>query len=269
MSAFEFKNYKTYMNKVLTTTGKSRGMRSKLAERLGCNVGFISQVLKGDSHFSFEHSVEICDFLNLYDEERDYFLLLVHYAKAGSHKLKQHYTKEIDALLAKREEIKNRVKASSKLTDNDYAEYYSHAYIITVHMALSIPEYQTKDALINKFGLTHKQLIHALNFLSNRGLIIEKPDGGYKTGTTRIHLSKESPFISKHHTNWRMEAIKALDKSNEDNMHYSSVLTLSKKDYFKIKDILLNSIESVEKVLLPSKDEELVVINIDLFNLRN
>lgn len=268
MSPFEFKNYKEYMNKILTPSGAGRGMRSKLAEVLGCNVGFVSQVLKGESNFSLEHAMEICDFLSLYEEERDYFLLLVHQAKAGSHKLRQHYKKEIDLLRKNREEIKNRVKASTKLDDADYAEYYSHWYMIAVHMALSIPEFQSRDALIEKLPLTQKQVVHAIRFLSNKGFITEKKNGTYNTGTTRIHLSNESPFIAKHHTNWRMEAIQSLSRSHEDDLHYSSVMTLSKNDYTKIRDILLNSLESMEKVLIPSKDEEMVVLNIDLFNLR-
>ena len=237
ISVFEFKSYKSYLKKLLAPSGPSRGMRTGLAEVLGCNIGFISQVLNGDTHFSLEHAIRVTDFIQLSGQEKDFFLILVHYEKAGSHQLREYYQKQIDEMLFKRQEIKNRIRSSKSLDEKDYVTYYSQWFFAAIHMLLSIPGYQTKIAVSKKLGITLKQVDTALTFLTEKGFVIEE-DGLYKTGATRIHLSKTSPIIIQHHTNWRLEAIKSFSNLNEDDLHYSAVLTMSVEDSKKIKNVL-------------------------------
>lgn len=60
-------------------------------------------MLSGVSHFSFEHAVAIARFLGLTETESDYFILLVHVAKAGSTELKQHYLNQLRKIQEARE----------------------------------------------------------------------------------------------------------------------------------------------------------------------
>jgi uncharacterized protein (TIGR02147 family) len=266
ITVFNFKDYKSYLKKLLAPSGESRGMRTGLAETLGCNIGFISQVLGGESNFSLEHAIGVADYIKITGQERDYFLILVHYEKAGSKKLKEYYQKQIDEILTKRAEIKSRVHASKSLDEKDYLIYYGQWYYCAIHMLLSISEYQTKLAVSEKLGISLKQVEDAITFLVEKKLVIEEK-GRFKTGPTRIHLGKTSPLITQHHTNWRMEAIKSLSNQNDTDLHYSSVLTMSNSDAKKIRDVLLKALEDVEIILKPSPDEEIYSLNMDMFTI--
>ena len=69
------------------------------------------------------------------------------------------------------------------------------------------------------------------------------------------------------HQNWRHRAILSLGEDNDFDLHYSSVLVLSKKDSLKIKDLILEFIKEKEKILLPSPEEEMVALNVDYFKI--
>jgi hypothetical protein len=74
-------------------------------------------------------------------------------------------------------------------------------------------------------------------------------------------------MISKHHTNWRMQAIQSLEREAESELHYSSVITVSEGDAVKIREALVKAIEQVRLIVKPSKDEALYCYNLDLFKV--
>jgi uncharacterized protein (TIGR02147 family) len=266
MSVFEFEDYKLFLKNLLAPSGETRGARSKLAEKLNCNIGFVSQVLNGESQFSLEHATLISEFLELSEEETDFFLLLVQFERAGSEKLRVHLNRQIKRIQKQRKEIKSRIKTSKDLTEADYGIYYSNWAYSAVHMTLSITQYQSKSALKEKLNVTSKQLDTIIQFLLEKSLIIEEK-GVYKTGPTRIHLTRNSPLICQHHTNWRIEAMKFIPKQIETNLHYSSVMTMSVADSEKIKNAILKALEDVEVILKPSPNEEVYSLGIDFFKL--
>ncbi len=240
-------------------------MRTELAAVLRCNVGFITQVLNGDSNFSLEHAIAVTDFLKLSGQEKDFFLLLVHREKAGTVKLRDYYQNQLEEILNQRAEIKSRIKSSSILDEKDYAIYYGQWSYTAIHMLLSITKYQSKSEVSKKLGLSLKEVTTVLEFLTKKNLVVEE-NGFYKTGPTRIHLNKSSPMILSHHANWRIEALKSLSNVQAEDLHYSSVLTMSKRDAKRIRDILLKAIEDVDIILGPSADEEIYAMNMDLFS---
>jgi len=268
MSLYEFISYKDFLKKALETKGTKRGIRTKLASFLKCQTGFISQVLNGNTHFSLEHCMRIGDFLNLDSEEKHFFMLLVQKEKAGTSELKNYYAMQLKDIIKRKNEIKNRIKVLSNLNEKDYVQYYSNWYYAAIHVLVSIPDYKTKEAISKKLNLSLKTTSEILKFLVEKGLIFENL-GKYSIGKARIHLYRESPMIFKHHTNWRIEAIKSLENLNAQDLHYSSVITISKSDAVKIKNILLKSLEIIEPILLPSKEEEIFSICMDFFKLGN
>src|SRR5262249_53933290 len=136
---FQYTEYKSYLSAILRSSGEGRGRRTKLAAALGCRAGFVSQVLNGSSHFSLEHRVQVAAFLDLKGQEREYFMLLLHHAKAGSVKLRQHYETLIKRAVEERNEIKSRIPRTHSLSEADCATYYGNWTYALVHMALSVP----------------------------------------------------------------------------------------------------------------------------------
>lgn len=266
VSVFGHHDYKAYLNKVFATQGQSRGLRSKLAEELGCKSAFISKVLKGSAHFSPESGVAVSKFLKLTEEEEEYFLLLLQHARAGSHFLEKHYQRQIDRMLEARKNILSRVDAKEVLTESEKITYYSSWMFVAIHVLVSIAKFQTREAIARCLKLSEDQAAECLSFLVSTGIIAEK-NGKYQAGSARIHLSKDSPLVKKHHSNWRIQAIQATDRKSKENLHYSLVFSASEKDMIKIRDLIMSQIELVDGIMRPSPEEAAFCFNIDFFRI--
>ncbi len=265
MDIFEYQSYKKFLRASLPVQGKRRGIRSRLATFLNCQTGFISQVLNGDSHFSMEHILKICKFLELASKEKDFLVLLASKGKAGNTDLKDFYKEKINEVAVERSQIKNRLQ-TTVVSSEDYNLYYSHWYYSAIHIITSIPAYQSVETICSRLSLQKNIVVEVLDFLVEKGFVI-KGKSKFKVGKQRIHLSHKSNLISKHHTNWRIEALKSLEMNDETQLHYSSVISLSKTDYRKVKNIIIKSIENIDQVLIPSNEEELCSLNIDFFTI--
>ena len=263
---FEFKDYRKYLESALPVSGEGRGSRNRLAEALNCQKGFVSQVLGGAVHFSLEHAVKISRFLNHDSNEEEFFLLLVHLGRSGSHDLSLFYEKRIKTILEKRKQIKERIKAESGISEADQMLYYSSWHYTAIHMCLMVPSLRTQKAICEYLGLSNEIVSRVLSFFIQRGFA-EKKGNEFFAGPTRIHLPADSPLISKHHGNWRMRAIHSLDHRRSHDLHYSLVMSLSEEAAEKIRRILLHSVQEIEPVLKVAKDETVYTLNIDLFNI--
>jgi hypothetical protein len=93
-----------------------------------------------------------------------------------------------------------------------------------------------------------------LQFLVSSGLAVEKK-GRFQTGPTSLHLGSDSVMISKHHANWRLQAIQALEREQPDELHYSSAVTVSRKHVPEVRKILVAAIEQVRSVVKNSTEE--------------
>lgn len=266
-SVFEYADYKAYLGDRLATSGAGRGLRSKLALHLNCQTAFISQVLKGHTHFSLEHAMQINGFLGHSAEESHYFMLLAHGGRAGTKELRHYYATQRALIHEQRQVVRERIKVKTSLSTADQMKYYSAWYYAAIHVALSIPELQTKNAIAQRLQLPAPLVSSALDFLVSVGLAREAANGRFQIGTTRIHLGQDSPTLSRHHANWRMRAIDSFDRMVADDLHYSSAVTLSAADAQTIKSILLNALERTEAILGPSKEEEIYCLSMDFFRV--
>jgi uncharacterized protein (TIGR02147 family) len=262
---YDHNDYKDYVKSKLLEKG--HGARLKLSEALNCHSAYITQVLNKDAHFNLEQAVEAATFFNLNNEEQDFFLLLLQYAKAGSKKLRDLTNKKIKDIKEARALVSNRMKTKQELDTITQAKYYSRWYYAAIHVLVTIPGKKTKESISVYLGLDMDTVNEAIHFLESTGLI-EFDQKGYDTGMTKVFLSGDSPFIVQHHENWRLRAIDAITKSRKENLHFSSVYTLSEADFIKIREKLHDSIQEVWSIVQPSKEEKLCVLNMDFFELK-
>ncbi len=266
---FDYRDYKKYLNAALSTEGAGRGSRSRLAEVLRCQTAFISHVLNANSHFSPEHAIVISRFLNHTPEEQRYFLLLVSLGRAGSKPLEEFYRSQIDETQRKRTQIKERITTDQTLRPEAQMRYYSAWYYSAIHVATSVPDYQTRDALSAALGLAPGLVSECLEFLVECGLVIEKK-GRFLIGPVRIHLGADSPMISKLHANWRLQALQSLERpvsSSAMDLHYSTVLTLSHSDVTRVRETLLRAIDETERIFRPAAEEVVYCVGMDWFRV--
>lgn len=269
ISIFDFNDYRPFLLAFLSgQPKKGHGARSIWARVMGCQVAFVSHVLRGHYDLNLEQAEALGRHLALNKEEIEFFLLLVQKSKAGNHQLKKYFDEQIYDRLQNREHVRNRMKIKESLSLEDQAIYYSSWIYSAVHILLTIPEFQkSPQAIANYFSTPLSKIREVLSFLEIRKLIVLE-NGAYLVENNYLFINKESPLFTHQQNFWRQKAIESIYQNNPEDIHFASVFTLAEGDVKKIKDILLKSIQDSTEVIKPSKEEKLYSICIDLFELR-
>lgn len=265
---YDFSNYKPYLEYRVGFKNQRRGLKSELAVFLRCQPTYISQVLHGKAHFSLEQADLLNQFFGHSKEEAQYFLLLVQKDRAGTSSLQHHFEEQLEAILKKRMNLTERLGKKAELPKEDQSQYYSSWHFAAIHIALTIPDLQTNKALSEYFRLPIKKVNAVLEFLVKTGLAKSTGDGQFQAGATMIRLGNDSPNILKHHNNWRQMAVDSLDREELGDLHYSSVVSLSRRDALKIKDRILDWLKKDLEIIKESKEENLYSYCIDFFHLK-
>jgi len=265
-SLYEHTDYKRYLLGRLPVKGAERGARQRLAQHLNCQPAYISQVLNGDAHFSLEHGALIDDFLEHTAKESRYFMLLVHLGRAGSARLRNHYLQQVEAIRADRQQVSERVQAESSISTERSYRYYSAWHYSAIHILLMIPRLREKRAIADFLKLPLAVVSEALEFLVEAGLANEQK-GKYSPVVSRLHLGSQSDMIQKHHLNWRVRSMVAIDTKDPLGLHYSGPIAVSRENAEKLRTVLLQAIERMEPILAEPGEEEGYGVGIDFFRL--
>ncbi|MGZ3740564.1 MAG: DUF4423 domain-containing protein, partial [Bdellovibrionota bacterium] len=202
----------------------------------------------------------------LSDAEVDYFLLLVHEERAGTKELKNRYRKKREQLLQEQDQLRRHFFTPQPLVLEQQARYYSSWHYAAIHVLLTIPIFREKSVIASRLSLPMEIVNAALEFLTHAGLA-KFEEGEYRPGVSRIFLEKGSPLISKLHQNWRLRSLVQVDQAKEEDLHYSTVVTLSESDFRKIKESLLQTIEAARETIRKSPEEKLCSFCVDFYEL--
>ncbi len=218
------------------------------------------------AHLSLEQAERIAVFFGLSEEETHYFLVLIQYDRVGTESLKRYFSKQTKALLNKRTQLKNRVESGAELPADAQMIFFSSWIYPAIHLLTRMPQFSKPDAIARRLDLPVNVVEGVLQFLESAGLV-QRPRGTIQAGPTRMHLPHDSPLIGKHHINWRMRSIRDLEQMREESLHYSSVVTLSKKDVVALKETLMKTVESAKQAIQDSPDEVLYSLCLDFFEV--
>ena len=266
LSVFDFDSYKRYIAARLPTQGKSRGLRAKLAETLGCQGAYVSQVLHGITHFSLEHAVLVDAFLEHGQEESHYFMLLVHRDRAGTKKLREYYNRQMREVLRRRQIVAERVQSGGVLPKEVALTYYKSWYYAAIHVLLLVARFQSRESLSERLRLPLVAVSEAVDFLIRAGLV-EEARGKLRATNRRLHLGQDSLLLSKHHLNWRLQALQTLDRTSEQDLHYSGPLALTEENATAVRALLLNTIEGTEQIVAKPGEEDAFCVVLDFFRI--
>jgi uncharacterized protein (TIGR02147 family) len=265
-SIYDYLNYKAYLRFRMEQMERGgRGFRSELARAVGCQTGYVSQVLNSDANFSLEQGVLINKALSHSVQEGRFFLLLIEHARAGNAELKRHFRELIEEAVQNHLNLKERFQVKQTLSEKDQMIYYGHWSYVAVHVLVSVPAFQTAPAISKALGLSESKVRRIIEFLLSTGLMIEK-HGRYQVGTTRLHLGKDSPLLAKHHANWRMKALASLEREEENTLRYTSVISVSESDVMEIKRRIVNLLEDYNSIVKDSKEETSYCLTLDFFS---
>lgn len=136
-------------------------------------------------------------------------------------------------------------------------------------MLVSISQFQDIDSISGYLNLPKSKVKKALVFLEENGLIVFQNDR-YQFGPRHIHLEEGSNNIFKHHTNWRLQAIQSLQYIGErDDLHYSVVYSLAKREVPKIREQFVKIIKENIKTIKDSEEEVMYCNTIDFFEVKS
>lgn len=264
MQIFNFTDYRLYLKEVFSGSGSGRGKRGLLAKQLNCQPSFLTQVFMERAHLSLEHALSTCDYMKFDENETQYFMLMVQQAKAGTKNLEDFFEKELKKIREKRDSIDARIRIQTNLSVEEQMTYYSVWYYCAIHILSSLPSIKTVEDISEYLKLDLLTVKEAMHFLKEKGFVTES-DGKLQIGSRRIHLKKGNSMLPRHHANWRMKAIAALDSDKKDELHYTAVLGIAKKDYNLFREKMMNLVAEFEPIITKSPEEVQVVMLLDLF----
>jgi len=267
-TVFDYEDYKHYLKDWIANQPKGgRGIKSTFAEAARCQTAFISQVLHGKAHLNLDQAQAMSQVMSHSSESFHFFILLIQLKRAGTPKLRDYFSEQIQFIREERLMIKNRIRVKQAFSQEDQATYYSNWLYAAVHIAVTCRALQTIDALAKYFRLPVKKITRTVEFLASVGLIKATNQGSLQIGEARIHLGGDSPFVSKNHSNWRLRALQSLERERTPELHYSSVITVSRADVRRIKDLLIDSVEKTNGLVAASPEEELWCLALDFFEV--
>ncbi|MEN0060321.1 MAG: DUF4423 domain-containing protein [Bdellovibrio sp.] len=158
------------------------------------------------------------------------------------------------------------INNSHALTIEEQLQYYEGWLFTAIHMCTLVPRLRTPTAMKDYLNIPVAQIKEALEILLSLGLVSLQA-GQYFNTQKRIHLSKQGLTLKKHHSNWRLQSISSLDRKQSEDLHYTSIMSISKSAAEEIKRIILNSIQECEPVIKTAKDECVVALAVDLFEV--
>jgi uncharacterized protein (TIGR02147 family) len=263
---FNFADYRLFLKNYLKEMPKSHGALKAWAEHLKVHSTLISQVMMGKRDFTEEQALELCDFLGLSTLEKDYFLELLRLERAGTTKLKKYHHEKIRELSAKALKLSERIETERKLTEQESSIFYSSWMYSAVRLCCSIGEGQTIDEISEKLQIPRAQVLIVIEFLRKTDFV--KQNGArFEIGSQYTHLGKGSPFLNRHHLNWRVKALQKIDHTTDEELIYTAPFSISEKDFAVLREQLVGVIQQFLKTVKSSEGETVALFTMDLLKL--
>ena len=265
MSIYGFDQYREYiLNLVKSKPNGGRGELLKIAKQAKIHTTTLSQILRGDRELSLEQAVSCAEYFGLTEPETRYFLLLVQYNRAGSKLLKDFLKKQVEELRQQRTELVNVVNRDRVLTDHEKAVFYSDWFYSAIRILASVPGFQTSESIANHLHLSRAVVSEALQFLLSAGLCVEE-NGKLAPGPKYTHLESTSRYVSRHHANWRIQALQRHSVLTSEELAYTSPMSVSEKGIHEIREILVETVKKVNSIREKSDCEKTYCLNLDWF----
>lgn len=264
---FDYTDYKAFLrDRLAELRSGGRGTQGRLAQAMNCQPAYLSMVLSGNGNLSLEQADRAAKFLGLATLEGDYLLALVQRERAGTASLQRRFSAELDRLRGERQNLSHRLTNLETLPDDVKAIFYSTWYYPAIHLMLTIPSKRTPTAMASYLRLPVETVAQVLEFLTRHGLAQASADG-LIVGPSRLHLGTDSPFLAQSQKNWRQMSWQSLQRPRPDDFHYSSLISGSRRDLPIMREVMIQAIAELRKIIRTSQEEDLFCYNLDLFCL--
>lgn len=265
MNIFHFDSYKEYLAQNVKELASQRGYQSRLAQAAKVHPSYISRVISDNGHLTPDQAILLCRFWGFRTDETDYFINLVLRERAADPELKNYLSAKITELRARNDELSQHLIAE-KVNPHQNNQYYSHWIFAAVHILLGVRNINSAAALSERLRIALPIVEQTLQTLEQMGLV--KQDGNnWRITKQNIHLSNNSWMAGVSHASWRAKCMERIGHGYKSDLHYTGVHSLATKDVKKIRQILQESLISIDEVVRPSRNETAMAICLDMFEL--
>ena len=264
---FDHTDFKDYLSERFSTSGASRGMRIKFSQMIHASPSYVSKVLSGKIKLALEYVPVINRLLQHNEQEAEFFMQIVLYTQAGSKDLENFFKRRLEAILEKRRIAAEWITDKKELSEQVQAKYSSYWFYAVIHILTGLTQYQTKEALTSRLKLSLATVTEVLNYLVKVGLV-EMKGNRYRTGKERVHLKKDSEWISQYHMSFRQFATQKLAEVSPQDIHYSLVIGLSLKEREIVTKKIQYFLKELEGMTLSGEtSEDVFVFALDCFRV--
>lgn len=264
MSLFEHKDYRSYIRDYIRALPKKgRGELLRISQHLKMNSTLLSQIMSGLRDFNPEQAYALSVYLGHSETEMEYFSLLVQHERASTVELKKYIVRKLGAIKNEALKLSQRIVHEKKLADQERAVFYSSWIYSAVHLFTSTSEKGvTLEAIASRFRLTKSKSAEILRFLTASG-ICREDQGRYTMGVQSTFVERGSPFLLKHHSNWRVKAIQKSESLSDAELMYTGQFSLSRKDFELLRERFTQLLKETNSLIKDSKAEEIACLNLD------
>jgi uncharacterized protein (TIGR02147 family) len=260
---FTYLNYRDLTRFLLARGPKNGwGQMSRLAKHISVSSTFVSQILAEEKDFSPEQAVGAAEFLGLSEVQTDYYLTLVELSRAGTPQLKAHIQIRLKKIQTEASSLKKKIASMEIMGEEAKSIFYSQWYFSAIRLITSIPKYNTRLLVAEYFNLPKDLVNQTIDFLLQQGLVIEK-NGKLSLGTRRTYIAPDSMQVALHHLNWRAKSMGKIAGLSSTEMMFTAPLTISKKDFERIRNELKEKITDIFQSIETTNPEILSTLTID------
>jgi uncharacterized protein (TIGR02147 family) len=269
MTIFTFQDTRSFLRSYITELPrKGRGEISRIARHLSVSTTLVSQVLAGEKSFTAEQSRALTKYLGLVGIEADYLMFLVQSDRAGSMELREFWKSKLDELRERSLKLSNRVSPKRVLNEQERATFYSSPLYSAIRLYTSVGEAGKSAAEIaERFRITRAKTAEILKFLTETGLCGQRSER-YFMGAQSTHLEKGSAFLPRHHSNWRLRAIRHSEELSDSELMYTAPVSLSRADFDHLREEMVGMIKKFLHTVHASPAEDVACLNLDFFWVR-
>mgnify|MGYP001546860047 CR=1 FL=1 len=261
---FEYRDYKEILNTILANPDAPRGYQGKLAIVAKCQKSFMSQVVKGEVQLNLDQAARLTRHFKWSEEETDYFLTLVEYARAGSKELRQILDRRISTMQTSRFRPRKTYEDTYIIPEADRAAFYNNWYVSGVYMMIGVES--RPQEMARRLRISEQRVADSLQTLKDIGLVEERRGKLQKTKTS-LWLN-DSPFISNFRNAWRNYGQLHMPMAGDDEIFYSSLFTVSEQTLLEYYREISKCIAALkEKSVDKMPETELCCVNIDFFKI--
>ena len=263
---FQYSDYVAFLKVHISANNSVRGYQARLASAAGCHTSYFSRVLGETVVLTADQAANIATFLQMSPEQTDYFLVLVALARAASPALKRVLERQLADLSKNSKEISTRLSQSKKVIGTENGIYYSAWYYSAVHMLLMVPGYKSAEKIAQRLGIPLELAKESLEVLSSLK-IAEKKGDQWLVNEVDLHISNRVFWSSIYHSNWRQRAAFRIMEKKADDIHFTALHAMSRKDFEALKEILRRSIQDMRTLIAASREEDVFAVSMDAYCL--